>query len=425
MNEGVASASWTQYAPARRWSFLAILFLVSFSNYVDRQVMSVLIEPIKHEFGVSDTMMGLLTGFAFAATYAVLGIPVARWSDRGDRRFVITLSLAVWSVATMACGVAPTFSLLVLARVVVGVGEAGALPPAQSLIADYFPPHQRTRALAIFMASSTLGYLVAFVGGARLAADYGWRMALIVLGAPGLLLCLMTGFGLREPRRALGNMMTLPSESFVETLRALAAKRSFVLLVLAMVSYFLVAYGAMTWLPAYMKRVLQLDLARIGGTFGLVNAGAMLVGTVGGGAIADVLAKRDPLWLVRFPSLVLIAVLPAYELALTTGSFALFLTGVFIGGLAFGTAVPAMFSALHQVCGSARRATAVAVAFFFSNLLGLGFGPLITGALSDHFTSLHGPVGLRYALMFAYGFLIPAGALLWLSAVTMTADTEA
>ena len=241
---------WDHYPPARRWGLLAILFLVSTSNYIDRQVMSVLIEPIKAEFQVSDTAMGLLTGFAFAATYALLGIPVARWADRGDRRQVITLSLAVWSVATMACGFAGSFATLALARVGVGVGEAGALPPAQSLIADYFPPAQRTRALAIFMASATLGYLIALSGGAKLAAFHGWRTTLIVLGAPGLLLCALTAFGLAEPRRGRASREVAHSEPLKATLRALLAKRSYVGIVLAMTFYYLVAYGALTWIPA-------------------------------------------------------------------------------------------------------------------------------------------------------------------------------
>ncbi|MGH6613365.1 spinster family MFS transporter [Sphingomonas sp.] len=420
------AAVWHRYSPARRWGLLAILFLVSLSNYVDRQVMSVLIEPIKAEFQASDTMMGLLSGFAFAACYAVLGIPVARLSDRGNRRIVITLSLAIWSMMSVACGFARNFTMLALARTGVGVGEAGAIPPAQSLIADYFPPEQRTRALGIFMASATVGYLIAFMAGTQLAATYGWRMAFIALGLPGLLLAALAWLGLHEPRAGRSSATAQAQhETFRQTLRALADKPSYVFINVSMALYFLVAYGAITWLPAYMGRVLRLELTEIGAAYGAVSALGALVGTLGGGFVIDRLAKRNPRQLAQVPGLILIASCPLYELGLLTNTFGVFLAMVFIAGVGLSAAAPAMFSALHLVCGSARRAMAVAIAFFFANLLGLGFGPLITGALSDLFTAQFGPVGLRYALMAALALLIPAGIALWLGGRTLEADREA
>jgi len=195
-----ARRTWDLYSSRQRWVYLAVLFLVSTSNYADRNVISVLLEPIKAEFKVSDTMLGLLTGISFAVFYATLGIPVARWADRGNRKFIMTLALTIWSFMTMLCGAAQTFWQLAFARVGVGAGEAGAIPPAQSLIADYFDPTRRARALAIFMASATAGYLLGFVLGAHIAAVYGWRHAFVLLGAPGLLLAVIVHFVLREPR---------------------------------------------------------------------------------------------------------------------------------------------------------------------------------------------------------------------------------
>jgi MFS family permease len=417
--------SWELYSHRQRVWFLFILFLVSCSNYVDRQLVSVLLEPIKIEFGASDTQMGLLSGFAFAAFYAVIGLPVAWLADRGNRRTVITVSLAAWSVMTMLCGAAKTFPQLFLARMGVGVGEAGAIPPAQSLIADYFPPEQRARALAAFMASATAGYLGAFLGGAHLAATYGWRTAFIALGAPGLLLCLLTLFGLREPRTLPGRAANpAASERLITTLLVLARKRSFVLICVVQVLYFMVAYGAVTWFPAYLVRVLKMPLIEVGAAFGLIGAVASLIGTVAGGMLTDRLANRDVRWLVWLPGGLLIACWPFYTLAIASNTFPVFLTASFVAGVGIAAAVPAMFTVLHRVCGSKRRAIAVAIVFFFANLLGLGFGPVVTGRLSDMFTASMGPVGLRYALMIAISILVPTGLTLIAIGKSLERDCE-
>lgn len=418
--------AWQAYSPAQRWVFLAILFLVSMSNYVDRQVMSVLIEPIKAEFQVSDAMMGLLTGFAFAAVFAVLGIPIARLADRGDRRLIITVSITIWSVMTMVCGFARSFALLALSRTGVGIGEAGALPPAQSLIADYFPPAQRTRALSIFLLSATAGYVIAFAGGAHLAAAYGWRTALIALGAPGLLLALVTLFGLSEPRRRPGyDRTTAAQEPLGVALKALVRKPSYLLVNLAATLYFFVAYGAVTWFPAYLGRVLHLKLTDIGAWYGILGAAGALVGTLGGGFITDALAKRDVRWLARAPGMILIACAPIYLLAITNDNPVVFFVLAFVGGVGLAASVPALFSVLHAICGSARRAMSVSILLFSANLLGLGFGPLVTGALSDLFTARLGPVGLRWALAAALTILVPTGLALWASERTLVRDMEA
>jgi MFS family permease len=417
--------TWELYRPAQRWGLLAILFLVSMSNYADRQVMSVLIEPIKAEFHVSDAMMGLLTGFAFAAVYALLGIPIARLADRGDRRLVITVSILIWSVMTMVCGLARSFTLLVLSRTGVGIGEAGALPPAQSLIADYFPPQQRTRALSIFMLSATAGYLIAFAGGAHIAASYGWRMALIALGAPGILLAVITLAGLREPRRlADSSQPATAQEPLGKALGALLSKPSYVLVNIAAVLYFFVAYGAVTWFPAYLGRVMHLKLTEVGGLYGALAACGALFGTLGGGLITDFLAKRDIRWLARAPGMILIACAPLYILALMSDQVAIFFALSFIGGVGLAASVPALFSLLHAICGSGRRAMSVAILLFSANLLGLGFGPLVTGALSDMFTARLGPVGLRWALVAAVVVLVPTGAALWTASRTLVEDME-
>jgi MFS family permease len=418
---------WELYSARQRWTFVAVLFLVSTSNYVDRNVISVLLEPIKAEFGVSDTLLGLLTGVSFALFYATLGIPVARWADRGNRKLIITLSLSVWSAMTAVCGLAQSFWQLALARVGVGAGEAGAIPPAQSLIADYFSPAQRGRALAIFMASAMAGYLIGFVGGAHIAADYGWRTAFIVMGLPGLALAVVVHFVLREPRERLPALRASAAqqEPFALTLELLMRKRSFVQLLIATVIYFLIAYGAIVFFPSYMIRVLGVGLAEAGTKFGAVSAAASIAGTLLGGVLLDRLARRDLAWLAWLPAVGLAITWPLYELMLIVPTFEALLAIAGFAGVALNAAVPALFSVLHAICGSPRRAMAVAILFFFANLIGLGLGPVIAGAMSDAFSAACGPVGLRYALMLVMTLLLPAAGFMYLCGRNMKRDLEA
>ncbi|MFC4311962.1 spinster family MFS transporter [Steroidobacter flavus] len=413
------------YRPARQWSFLAVLFLVSTSNYVDRNIISVLLEPIKAEFGVSDTLLGLLTGISFAVFYATLGIPVARWADRGNRKTIITLSLTIWSVMTALCGLAQSFWQLALARVGVGAGEAGALPPAQSLIADYFGPTRCGRALSIFMSSSMCGYLLGFVAGAHIATTYGWRTAFLIVGLPGLALAVLVHVVLHEPR-TLPQFQPLPGsqEPIHATFRALLAKRAFVYLVIAMVIYFLIAYGAIVFLPSYMVRVLKVPLAEVGTAYGLVSAVSSILGSLLGGFLVDRLSKRDLAWLGWLPAAGLLLCWPLYEAMLLAPTFAMALMFAGLAGLALNAAVPAMFTCIHVICGSARRAVAVAVVFFFANLIGLGLGPVVAGALSDAFSALHGPVGIRYALLLVMTMLLPCAWLLVMTGKHVVAAVE-
>lgn len=400
---------WDLYTGRQRALFLTILFLMATSNYIDRHILTVLLEPIKTEFQVSDTLLGLLTGITFALFYATLGIPIARMADRGNRVTIISVCLALWSAMTAACGLAQTFWQLALARVGVAIGEAGALPPGQSLIADYFPPHQRARAIAIFMASGSVGYLVGVTAGSAIAAAYGWRAAFLVMGLPGLLLALATWLLLKEPRLRAG-FRPPPDigESFLETLRVLWRKPSFVWLTTAMVLYFMYAYGVMIFVVSFMVRVLGVPLGQAGTLFGAAGTVALIVGSIGGGYLIDRLGRKDLRWLAWAPAAVLAGALPLYLLAFLSSDVWVFIGLIGVAGLAINAGLPAFFSILHSVCGSARRAMAVAIVFFFANLIGLGLGPVITGALSDLFTGWYGVEGLRYALLVMVFILLPA-----------------
>jgi predicted MFS family arabinose efflux permease len=420
----VTVAAHELYSRARQRGFLLILFLVGTSNYADRLVLSVLLELIKQEFGASDTMMGLLTGLAFAVLYATLGIPVASWADRGNRPLIMTLALTVWSVMTMAGAFAMSFWQLVLARVGVGIGEAGAIPPAHSLIGDYFAPEGRARALAVFSLSSTAGYAIAAIGGGWIAEHYGWRMTFIVIGLPGLLLAIATKLLLPEPRK--DRVAEAGRLSAIESMSELWRKPSYRWLLTAMVLYFLVAYGAFVFVPAFLVRAHAMSVADAGAAFGLVNVIGTLAGTYGFAALLDRLARRNALWLTRLPALLAVMTLPALMgsfLAQGTTAMLVLLTAAstLIAGVG-----PALFAAIHHVCGNRRRAMAIALVFLFANLIGLGLGPVATGFISDLLTPRVGEAdALRYALALMSSFLLMCAATLARAGVNLVADTEA
>lgn len=414
------------YSPSRRWALLLILFLVGTSASLDRVIISVLLEPIKREFGVSDTLLGLLSGASFALLYAVLGVPVARWADVGNRKLIITLSLATWSLMTALCGVVQSFWQLALARVGVGIGEAGAVPPSQSLLVDYFPPEQRALALSVFTASGVSGYLIGFAGGAAIAASLGWRWAFVLVGLPGLALALLAHLGLKEPRAVSGYpARRSDGEGFFGSLRVLWRRPTYRHLLLGLMAWSFFAYGALVFVPSYLVRVLGLDLARVGTAYGLVSALSALVGTLGGGLLADRLAARDRRWLLRMPAIGTVAAFPFYLVCFTTDSFALFLVASGVASTLVLGALPTIFAGSHAVCGSSRRAVSVAILLFATSLVGAAAGPLATGVASDLLRPAYGDQALRWAMVLMTLSMPLAAGLLFQAATTLRQDEEA
>lgn len=426
-NAAKAHQTWDLYTPRRRNMLLAVLFLIGTSNYIDRNIIAVLLEPIKAEFQVSDTMLGLLSGLSFALFYATLGIPVARWADRGNRPFIITLALCVWSLMTALCGLAQSFWQLALARIGVGAGEAGAIPPAQSLIADYYPPDKRARALGIYTLSSVAGAALGMSGGGWLAQNFGWRIAFVVVGLSGFLIAVAARLMLREPRLARSSSHPkVTQENLSDTFGVLLGKASYRNIVISMTIYFLMAYGAMIFFVPFTIRVHGLSVTQAGAVYGLISAFASIIGSVVGGGLADRLARQDAAWLARLPGWGLIVALPFYEAALLAPTANAMAAMLFLGGAILIGVVPPMFAAVQLVCGSARRAMAVAIIYFFANLVGLGAGPVIAGALSDYLAASHGAAeGLRYALMIVMIGLVPSGIFMLRASRDLAADAEA
>jgi predicted MFS family arabinose efflux permease len=415
--EQSAGKPWFLYSARQRWTFLAILFLVGTSSSLDKIIISVLLEPIKHEFHASDTELGLLGGLSFAVFYSVLGVPIARFADRGNRRTLIALAVALWSIMTALCGAAGSFVLLLLTRVGVSVGEAGSTPPAQSLIADYFAPDRRARAIGVFTTSGTVGYLLGVALGSQIVAAYGWRQTFVILGLPGLLIAAAALLFLREPRAdsRLKRQESIEQESFLQSAAILLRKPSFVRLLGAHTVYAFAVYGALLFVPSYLTRVLGYPIATAGYYFGITSAFAVFAGSIAGGILSDWMVRRDRRWLVWFPGAVFIlAGIPNSGMFLIDRLPA-FLAVSTLGMLLLNASLPAAFSAVHAVCGARRRATAIALILFLVNSIGFGLGPLLTGAMSDMFTARYGVAGLRYAL-FVVMLLIPVAGLLLLSA---------
>jgi predicted MFS family arabinose efflux permease len=322
------------YSPTYlRWSLL-LFFLISFFNYLDRFILSVLLEPIRLEFGLTDTQLGLLSGVAFAVFYTTLGLVIARWADLGNRRTIIALALAIWSLMTVACGLVVNFVQLFLARVGVGIGEAGGVTPTNSLIADYFPPEKRSRAVSVFLLGTMVGAFLGFAIGGYLAQNYGWRVAFIVVGLPGVLLAVIVRLTLKEPRQntRLPTWTEIFGKESVGVVRELFAKRSYVHLLMAYGFYSFYALGAGQFVIPFILRSFDVSLQRIGALWGLVFGVAGIIGTFLGGILADRLSRRDIRWLMRLPAAGFLVFYPSLFTVYVTENLAILLA---LSGIAF------------------------------------------------------------------------------------------
>ena len=382
---------------------LGVLFLVYVINFIDRQILSVFIGPIKEEFGVSDTVMGLLVGFAFALFYTIAGIPIARWADRGNRRTIIALGLTVWSVMTVGCGYARTFVQLALFRVGVGVGEAAGSPPAHSLISDYFPPSKRATALGIYAWGVYIGSALAYLFGGYLREQFAedWRTPFILLGLPGLFFALVVRFTVKEPPRGYSESRPISAEpsTFRQTLSYLASCPSWKNLVAGSCFLSLMGYGVLMWGYEFFGRVHHMSPMDIGlWMAAIVGLGGSL-GTLAGGTITDRLSQRDPAWAMRFPARATWVCLPFAFLFLLSDSKLLAMLSFFVFYVLANIYVPAMHSLNQNLARLSMRATAAAILLFIVNLVGAGFGPLVVGFLNDQYAPYWGDEAIRYSLL--------------------------
>lgn len=390
----------TPISPVKSYYILAVFFLVAAFNFIDRQILTILLEPIKTELGVSDTWMGFLTGFAFAVFYVVAAIPIARLADRHNRRNIIAICVAVWSSMTVLTGFANSFVQLALTRIGVAVGEAGAQPSTTAIVADIFPLNKRATALAIVSSGAVVGILFGLFLGGLLNDLLGWRMAFIVVGIPGLIVALLVYFTVPEPVRgqADGALVEPSRHSFRQVLSYIIAKRTLVLLTIGVSFHALSSYAFMAWLPTFMIRTYEMTTTQVGLWLGLSLSAGLFMGNLSASVLADKMGTKDIRWYVWIPGYGNILTFPLAVLLLYVGTP--FWTLIAIMPFTFMTstwASPTM--ALFQAILPANmRASGNALLGFFQNLVGIGIGPLIVGILNDALNPTFGIDAIKYSL---------------------------
>ena len=406
-------------APGARRYAVGMLLVIYIFNFLDRQIVNILAEPIKLELGLADWQLGMLTGLAFAAFYTVLGIPIARYAEKADRVKIISVAVAVWSAFTIACGLAANFTQLLLARIGVGVGEAGCSPPAHSLITDYTPKEERASALAFYSMGIPLGSLAGMALGGLIADAFGWRAAFFVAGAPGIILAVMAFLTLPEPRRGLEKkVVPVKGPSFVDAIKELKSKKSFWWISIgaalsAMVGYGHIAfYGSfylrnhgegLTAMAVSVNEMIGVSFGPIGfvGTaLGLIIGVCGAAGTFLGGVLADRAARKNVAGYATVPAIAgLVTVIPFIAAMLVDNvalSFLILAVPVFAGAIWYGP----IFASAQSLVHPQTRAMAAAVLLFIINLIGLGLGPLLVGTFSDIFAQTMGPAeGIRWSMV--------------------------
>ena len=379
---------------------LAILVVVYVLNFVDRNLMSMLIDSIKHDLRFSDFQMGLLVGPAFAVLYTVAGIPIARLADRHPRRLVLAIGLTAWSLATAASGLARSYAQLALARIAVGVGEASASPSAYSLLSDVFPPERRSSAIAIYNSGASIGIFAGMALGGVLDDALGWRMAFVAVGLPGVLLALVVRFWLPEPRRGAADAIEDSGEqpALREVLGYLLRLRSFRHVLAAAGLYSITSYAMITWSPPFMQRVFDLTPGEFGTRLGLVVGIGGMIGALAAGFLSDALARRDPRWLVWIGACGGVAVIPFLVACAASPTATLALLALF-GANFFNMWFPSPTQAVGQGLARLRmRALASAIVLFSVNIIGLGLGPSLIGISNGLLAPAFGEQAIRYSL---------------------------
>lgn len=382
--EAQAAAPSRAVSRAARYYLLFMLLLVYTSNFIDRTIIGTLAQPIKEDLGLADWQLGLVSGLAFALFYSVLGLPIARFADKFNRVTIISLSLAVWSVMTAVCGMAQNFVQLLLARAGVGIGEAGCSPPAHSLIADSFPREQRATALGIYSLGIPIGALFGALAGGWIAQEYGWRMAFMLVGIPGVALALILKLTVREPERGkFDNAETEEAPPYGEVFKRIFTDPGLVALFAAFGIISFAGFGIVVFAVPFLLRGFDLSLVQAAGAYGLIHGAAAAIGTASGGFVSDLAARRHSDWRLLTPAFALIVAGPLFAFAFQSAS--LLLVGLFAAAAVILRELHTgpMLGVVHNSVSPRMRARASALLLVVMSLFGLGLGPLFVGWLSD------------------------------------------
>ena len=418
-------------ASAQTRTMLWILLIVYIFNFLDRQIVNILAEPIKTDLGLSDTQLGLLAGPAFAVFYALLGIPIARYADKSgtNRVRLISLSLAIWSAMTAVCGLAQNFVQLLFARIGVGVGEAGCTPAAHSLISDSVPPEKRSSAIAFYGLGVPIGSLLGLIIGGIVNDLYGWRVALMLVGLPGLVLALVVLFVMREPRHSRTAEAAAAAAAIVplstrEAMREIFASRAFVYILIASSVVAFLGYGKALWTISFFIRSHGLSTTEAGLSMAVVLGLAGVFGTWLGGKMADKFGARDKRHILTFPAFGMAVAAPilflGYFMEDWRVAVALLIIPTILNSAYYGPA----YGCVQGLVRPQVRAVAASVMLFGQNLIGLGFGPFLFGVLSDALQPLAGQESVRWVLYGAAWLgLIPA-FFFWRASLRLKAELK-
>ncbi|MCP4036310.1 MAG: MFS transporter [bacterium] len=384
---------------------LGVLFIVYVFNFMDRQVLSILIENIKSDLQLSDTQIGFLGGFAFSLMYTFAGIPIARYADRASRRNVVALGLVVWTSFTALTAAVGSFPQMLAARIGVGIGEAAGSPPSHSLISDYFPVRKRATALSIYGMGVYVGIAAAMIFGGYVAQNFGWRSVYLAVGLAGIPLALLVRLTVREiPRGSSDRTSNTPvpvaeQPPFATALRSILSIRSLLLIIAGTAVQSLAGYGLMLWGAPFLMRVHHLSQPEAGLALGLIFGIAGCSGVYCGGRLGDSLGQRDERWYMRLPAIQAVVGLPflvgflvADDTNVALASFAVF---YFVANMYIGP----MFAMTQGLVPPNMRATTSAINLFIVNLIGLGLGPFLMGYLNDALASQYGAESIRYSLL--------------------------
>ncbi len=391
------------YATRRAtWYALGLLTIVYSFNFIDRQLLAILQESIKADLDLSDSQLGLLTGFAFAVFYVTAGIPIARWADRANRRNIVALSLFIWSFMTALSGYVQNFTHLLFARIGVGVGEAGGSPPSHSIISDIFPPNRRATAIGFYSMGVSIGILFGFLAGGWLNEFFGWRMAFLVVGIPGVALAIILRLTLAEPIRGLHDPLPTSTAAipFSDVVRLLWSRRSFLHMAMGAGLNAFCGYATANWTASFMIRSHQMSTGELGTWLAAIIGIGGAISVFGGGILADRLATRDRRWYAWLPGLAGFLIVPFMVAIYQVGNPYTALTLSIIPGLLFQIYLGNTIASTHALVSPRMRATASALLFLIINIIGLGGGPWVVGMLSDLLAPELGSESLRYAMLY-------------------------
>jgi predicted MFS family arabinose efflux permease len=428
-----ATAARTATSVAYRNYVLFILVVVNTVNFIDRTAISVLAPSIQREFGISDTLTGLVMGIAFTFFYATLGFPVARLIDKHNRRTLLAVVLAIWSGMTALCGAAANFAMLFLFRIGVGIGEAGAGPASHSLIADYFRKHDRPTAIGFFSLGVPLGNFFGIVLGGLLVGYIGWRWTFVALGAPGILLAIVVWLTVREPVRGATDdpadaaaLRVGEDIGLWEGIRNLWARPTFRVMSYSAALSALCGYGMNLWMPAFLQRVHDLTMAQVGIPLGLAIGVGGGLGAMAGGAITARAAQRDTRAFLTLPALTMVIFAAAMVLAIWSSSLVILYSALCVAAFTQFYLMGPFFAVVQRLAPLRGRAVATAFFFFILAMVGLGIGPAYVGGMSDLFGNLFGDdaYGLRLAMTTLPVISVIAGAIAFFGRNAIRRDAD-